>query len=216
MNRFDMYPHLEDCMTMTCRELMFHLGEIHRHKTSYCGRGVLKFPTDWLVMAEILEDTRPPLIVEIGSFDGGFALWMAHTTEALGLDCSIIGIDIKERPSSVKHPRIEWVIGDATSPEVLAKVTDVAGGRKGMVIEDSDHKYATTKRLLDLYENFVAPNCYLVVEDTVVEYLAIPPIPGPLRAAQEFVQARDGAWVTDRSREKYIVTCNPSGYLLRL
>jgi cephalosporin hydroxylase len=62
----------------------------------------------------------------------------------------------------------------------------------------------------------VAPGCYFVVEDTIVEFIDMPPMPGPLKAVKEFMATRQGSFVVDRSREKYIITHNPMGHLLRL
>jgi cephalosporin hydroxylase len=214
MDRHDMFPHFENCLGMTLREwTMFH-NVMHRQYTHYCGRKVLKPPFDWIVMQDILWDTKPPLIIEIGSWEGGFALWMAHMSENMGFDCRIIGIDVTDRPTAVKHPRIQWVIGDATTREVQARVAELAGDRRGLVIEDSDHKYTVTKALIEHYERYVAPGNYLVVEDTCVEALQLPPFPGPIGAVKEFLETHKD-FVSDRSREKYIMTYNPTGYLLR-
>jgi cephalosporin hydroxylase len=182
----------------------------------YMGRKVLKPPFDWIVMQDIILDTKPELIIEIGSYEGGFSLWMAHLCDNLGLNTKIIGIDIKKKSLEVSHPRINWVIGSAVSPDTIAKVQDLSENRKGMVIEDSDHKYHTTKKILHLYKEFVAKGCYFVVEDTIVEAMALPPFPGPLPAVKEFIKETDGEFVIDRSREKYILTYNPMGYLLRV
>ena len=211
-----MYPHMENCLSMTVREWFHYHNVMHRHYTHYQGRKVLKSPFDWIVVQDILFDTKPEVIIEIGSFDGGMALWMAHYLDALGLDTQIIGVDITERPTPARHPRLHWVIGDALSDSVIDQVSALCGGKRGMVIEDSDHKYHITKGLLAAYNRFVARDCYFLVEDTFVEFLLIPPFPGPLNAVKEFAVEHAGEFVIDRSREKYILTYNPMGYLLRL
>jgi cephalosporin hydroxylase len=71
-----------------------------------------------------------------------------------------------------------------------------------------------TKTLIEHYERYVAPGNYLVVEDTCVEALQLPPFPGPIGAVKEFLETHKD-FVSDRSREKYIMTYNPTGYLLR-
>lgn len=215
VDRYDMFPHFENCLNMTLREWTYWHNVMHRHYTTYLGSKVLKPPFDWLVMQDIIQETRPPLIIEIGSFEGGFALWMAHLTEAMSLGTRIVGLDITDRPTKVNHPRITWVIGDATTDQVFRKVEELAENRRGMVIEDSDHKQHTTRKLLEMYYKFVSPGCYLVVEDTVCECLSLPPFPGPLPAVRDFIQQHGDQFVIDRSREKYILTYNPMGYLLR-
>lgn len=216
MDRYDMFPHIENCLTMTIREWLYFHNVMHRHYTNYHGYKVLKNPFDWIVMMDIIQDTKPPLIIEVGSFEGGFVLWMAHLLDSLGWDTKIIGVDISDRRKQFRHPKIHWIIGDAAAPETMAQVEQAAEGRRGMVIEDSDHKYHTTKQILQNYERFVAPGCYFVIEDAIVEFLNLPPYPGPLNAIKEFVAETNGKFVIDRSREKYIVTYNPMGYLLRV
>jgi len=215
LDRHDVFPHFEDAQTMTLREWLYFHNVMHRHYTHYLGHKVLKPPFDWIVMQDIIHDTKPDVIVEIGSFEGGFALWMAHLMDAMGTDGKIVGVDVDERPTAVSHPRIEWVIGDATDPATVERVAEACGGRTGLVIEDSDHKYHVTKALLSAYHRFVAPGSYLVVEDTVVEFLKLPPFPGPLNAVKEFVDEHSDQFVVDRTREKYLLTYNPMGYLLR-
>lgn len=216
LDRFNVFPNIENVLGMTLREWMYFHNVMHRQYTMYHGLRVLKPPFDWVVLGDVIQDTHPEVIIEIGSFEGGTALWMAHLVESLGWPTTVIGIDITDRPTTVKHPQIEWVIGDCLDPAVIARVDAICAGRRGLVIEDSDHKYHITKQILDLYERFVADGNYLIVEDTIIEFLNLPPFPGPLRAAQEFLEAQGGKFKLDRTREKYIMTYNPQGYLLRV
>ncbi|HWB20612.1 MAG TPA: CmcI family methyltransferase, partial [Phycisphaerales bacterium] len=126
----------------------------------------------------------------------------------------VISIDVKPRGELPKHEGVTWITGDATSPEVLTQVRNATKNRKGMVIEDSDHKEHVTEKLLEQYADFVAPGCYFIVEDTLCEFTQTPPFPGPLGAVKRFV-ARHPDFQIDRSREKYVLTYNPMGYLLK-
>ena len=216
LNRYDMFPHIEDRLNMTLREwLIFHYT-MHRHNTKHLGRKVLKTPFDWIVMGDIVQDTEPEIIVEIGVFEGGFTLWLANLLDAMNSPAKIIGIDIQDHPDRTDHPRITWLTGDCLDREILKQVERLCKGKRGMVIEDSDHKYHVTQSILGAYERFVSPGCYFVVEDTIVEFIDMPPFPGPLQAVKEFLAARSREFVADRSREKYIITHNPMGYLLRM
>lgn len=216
LDRYDTFPHIEDRLSMTLREwLLFHYT-MHRHYTRYHGLKMLKTPFDWIVLGDIIQDTCPEIIIEIGCFEGGSALWMAHLLDSMNSPAKIIGVDIQPTPTPVAHPRIQWVIGDCTDEKVIKKVEKRCDGKRGLVIEDSDHKYHTTKAILENYAPFVAPGCYFLVEDTIVDCLQVPPFPGPLKAVQEFMETRQDTFVIDRAREKYILTHNPMGYLLRV
>ena len=214
MNRYDMFPHIEDCMSMTMREWILFHNVMHRHYTRYKGRKVLKPPFDWIVLGDIIEDTHPEIIIEIGTYEGGSALWMADLVKSLGHDCPIISVDIRDGTAGVTHEGIHWVHGNATDQRTFDEVKRIAGDRRGMVIEDSDHKEHVTAALLQMYSPFVGPGCYFVVEDTICEYTGLPPFPGPLGAVKRFVLEQP-EFVIDRTREKYVLTYNPMGYLLR-
>jgi len=215
VDRYDMFPHIEERLTMTAREwLMFH-WTMHRHNSMYRGRHLLKTPMDLLVLRDIIADTRPEVVIEIGSFDGGSALWIADQLEIEKNPARVIGVDVSPRCTAVADSRIDWVIGDCTDPKVVDEVRRLAEHRRGLVIEDSDHKLETTRRILQLYESFVAVGSYFIVEDTIVEFIDMPPFPGPLAAVREFVERRSAAFRIDRSREKYLLTHNPMGYLAR-
>lgn len=216
LDRYDMFPHVEDRLTMTLREWLCFDFTMHRHYNRYRGRKVIKSPFDWIVLGDIIQDTKPEVIIEIGSHEGGTALWMADLLETTKIPGKVIGIDIKDTPKSVVHPRLHWVIGDCLDKATVSKVEELCEGKRGLVIEDSDHKYHITKAILETYERFVAPGCYFLVEDTIDDFLQMPPFPGPLKAVQEFMETHRDTFVTDRSREKYIITYNPQGYLLRI
>jgi cephalosporin hydroxylase len=216
LDRYDMFPHIEERLSMTVREWLGFHYTMHRQYTKYLGKHILKTPFDWIVLGDMIQDTQPEVIIEIGNFEGASALWMAHLLDAMESETQIIGVDILDMPRQVEHPRITWVTGDCIDPETIRKVEELCDGRRGMVIEDSDHKYHVTQTILERYERFVAPGCYFLVEDTIVEFINMPPFPGPLKAVKEFVEARPDTFVIDRTREKYIITHNPMGHLLRI
>lgn len=216
LDRYDMFPHIENSLTMTIREWLYFHFTMHRHYTKYLDRAILKTPFDWIVLGDIIQDTRPEVIIEIGVFEGGSTLWMAHLLDAMNISCQIIAVDIRDKPPKLEHPRIKWVIGDCLDSTTVARIEELCEGRHGMVIEDSDHKYHITKAILETYKKFITPGCYFIVEDTIVEFLKLPPFPGPLKAVEEFIATHQDTFVIDRSREKYIITHNPMGHLLRI
>jgi len=67
-----------------------------------------------------------------------------------------------------------------------------------------------------LYAPMVAVGCYFVVEDGIVDVMDWSQYqPGPLAAVQRFLQASD-SFVIDESREKFILTYAPGGFLKRV
>jgi len=62
----------------------------------------------------------------------------------------------------------------------------------------------------------VAPGCYFVVEDGIIDVMDWPQYqPGPLVAVQRFLD-ENSSFVTDERREKFILTYAPGGFLKRV
>jgi cephalosporin hydroxylase len=86
-----------------------------------------------------------------------------------------------------------------------------------MVILDSDHSQSHVEKELKLFAPLVTLNSYLIVEDTNINgHPAYPSFgPGPYEAVETFLRTNDNFEV-DSSREKFLMTFNPKGYLKRV
>jgi len=186
-------------------------------KSSYFGVKTLKNPADAWVYQEILFETQPDVIVEIGTNCGGSTLMLAHLCDLIGKG-RVIGLDLSHAtvPERVKtHPRITLIEGDACGKvgEIAALIAE---NERIMVIEDSSHTYGNTLNVLRTYAHFVTPGCYFIVEDSVCHHgLPEGPSPGPYEAIETFVGELSG-FIIDREREHLVVTWNPKGFLKRL
>lgn len=183
--------------------------------THYMGVRLLKCPTDLWAYQEIVFETRPELIVEAGTAYGGSALYFAHLYDRLGVG-RVLSVDIDPKPDLPRHERIAYLTGSSTSAEVVERVQREAEGKRTMVVLDSDHSAAHVLKEMRLYSPLVSPGCYLIVEDTNINgHPSLPEHgPGPLEAVREFLKS-DRHFEIDRSREKFLLTFNPSGYLRR-
>ena len=86
-----------------------------------------------------------------------------------------------------------------------------------MVILDSDHSEAHVTRELEILSPYVTAGSYLIVEDTNINGHPTYPSfgPGPFEALERFLPAHP-EFVVDSSREKFLMTFNPGGFLRRL
>jgi cephalosporin hydroxylase len=183
--------------------------------TFWDGVSVQKVPSDLWVYQEILFETRPTLIVETGTMHGGSALYLVNLLERLG-EGRVVTIDIEHREGRPEHQRIEYITGSSTDPAIVARVKGYAQDTRTMVILDSDHSREHVFAELNAYAGIVSPGCYLVVEDTDINGhpIHVGFGPGPWEAVAEFLP--DPRFEIDRSREKFMHTSNPGGYLRRL
>jgi cephalosporin hydroxylase len=186
------------------------------HNTHWCGVRVLKFPPDLWIYQEIIWEVKPDLIVETGTFDGGSALYMAMLCDHLGTG-KIVTIDINDSPARPKHPRITYIRGSSVDPEIVSRVKKMAGSGRVLIILDSDHSQKHVSAELASYWDMVPIGSYLIVEDTNVNGhpVGIEHGPGPYEAVQEFIKSNN-SFLVDRSKEKFLATWNPSGFLKRV
>ncbi|MGZ4356297.1 MAG: CmcI family methyltransferase [Gaiellaceae bacterium] len=184
-------------------------------RTRWLGTKTAKNPLDLWVFQEIVFETRPDLIVETGTLNGGSAAFLASLCELVGSG-EVISIDLNPvSPNYPQHPRIAYLGGrSSTAPEVVETVRERAQGKRTMVILDSDHSAAHVAAELVAYSPFVSPGCYLIVEDTNVGAIRRDLLPGPAEAVRAFL-SRANEFEVDRAREKYLITFNPGGYLRR-
>jgi len=183
-------------------------------ETYWLGTKTWKLPLDLWIYQEILFDTAPDVIIETGTAFGGSAHYLACLCDTLKKG-RVITIDIEHKEGRPSHPRIEYVLGSSTSEEIAAKVkASIHPGERVMVILDSDHSQTHVSQELKTYASFVSPGCYMVVEDSNMNGHPVYPEwgPGPMEALVDFLKENKDFEI-DESREKLILTFNPSGYL---
>ena len=183
-------------------------------KTRWLGVEIFKLPLDLFVYQELLYELKPDVIVEAGTLYGGSAYFFATMMDQWNSG-KVITIDIEEQSNRPQHPRITYLLGSSTSPEIFAKVKSlIPDGATVMVVLDSDHSRDHVLNELRLYHSLVTPGHYLVAEDTNVNGHPVFPEfgPGPWEAVEAFLK-ENSEFEADRSREKFLMTFNPRGYL---
>lgn len=183
--------------------------------TKWRGVPVLQNPLDMWVIQEILHETQPDLVIETGSCVGGSALFYTSCSDAC-----VVSIDLQtENVPIVSDPRIEFIKGSSTDRELVSGLSNRINGQKVMVILDSDHATEHVAKELELYAPLVTPGCYLVACDTnlgghPIQNAAVSG-PGPMAAVLDFL-SHHPEFEPDRSREKYLMTFFPNGWLRKI
>lgn len=202
------------------------------HKYSYqfdwMGRPVIQMPQDLLAMQELIWRLKPELIVETGVAHGGSLVFYASMLEMMGLPGRVVGIDIDIRPHNraaiEAHPmshRIDLITGSSIDAAVVAEVRRRAEGRNTLVCLDSNHTHEHVLGELRAYAPLVKAGGYLVVFDTVVEFMpksCFPDRPwgpgdNPWTAVQAFLKENDRFELDPDIPNKLLITVAPDGYL---
>jgi cephalosporin hydroxylase len=209
----------EEQATVDAFHRLYYEQRIEGRRTVYLnwmGWRLVKSPLDAWTYQEIIVDTRPQLIVECGTRFGGGAIFMASLLDLLG-EGEVLSIDTDTEPVRPTHPRIRYLAGSSIDPAILAQVGRAADGRRTMVVLDSDHSAAHVARELAEYPRFVTQGCYLIVDDTNIGGNPVwqDDDPGPMAAVNAWLPTQD-AFEVDPSRERFMLTLNPRGFLKRV
>ncbi len=192
------------------REMFFH------------GIRIEKNPLDLWMMQQIIYETQPDLIIETGSWQGGSALYWAAVLNDMGLEnARVATVDIQDgcreaaqRPLWKKY--VTFFHGSSTDPAIVAQIGKLAQGKKTLVTLDSDHSMGHVLNELNAYSPLVSHGSYLIVEDTHLDGVPTDPTfgPGPFAAVRKFLESKEGkSFEQDLTREAYIMTFNPGGWL---
>jgi len=187
----------------------------------YRGVRILKFPSDLWNYQEIFTERRIEWVIETGTRHGGSALYFADLLQLNGSAGRVISIDVDPAANMVgQHPRIDFLLGDSSSPDAVAAVSKRLPATRGalFVILDADHGKSHVLRELTVWTPVLRRGDYLVVEDTCINGhpLRADFGPGPYEAVEEFIAANPAAFERDVAREeKFGFTCAPRGYLVK-
>ncbi len=201
------------------------------HQSKWLGEPMLNPAQDIMARQEIIFQTKPDYIIELGVAWGGTLLFYSTLMEILG-GKKIIGIDKFMPPDLVKRlksnkklsKRLVLINGGSTEKETLKKVRKIIGkNRKLLVILDSNHTHEHVLRELQLYSPLVGKGYYVICDDTFVENIKVPskintdrpwgPGNNPETARREFMKKNKRFKIDEIIENKLLISCNPNGYL---
>jgi cephalosporin hydroxylase len=187
------------------------------HKVTYRGVKTIKCPFDFVIYQMILFEVKPDLIIEIGTNNGGSALYLADILNIIGKgEIHTIDIEHKVDPLVLAHPRIKFFGNGYEGYDMEA----AKNYETVLVIEDASHMYKDTLNSLHKFHNVVTKGSYFIVEDGIVDALGMKRKfeGGPLRAIREFM-AQNNDFVIDRKWCDLFgknATFNVDGYLKKV
>jgi cephalosporin hydroxylase len=186
----------------------------------YRGRPTLKNPFDLALYPMLLDELKPSTIIEIGSFKGGSALWLADMARNLGLSTHIHSVDINP-VLDLADPSISFYSGSGRALAVVFGAEMLkAMPHPWLVIEDADHHYDTSIAALRFFDPWLESGDYIVIEDGILSDMRVDEAygGGPKRAIHEFLAHKPDQYEIDWRYCNYFghnATWNVNGYLKR-
>ena len=210
------------------------LQEKYSYRFKWLGRPIIQLPQDIVAIQEIIWEVSPDYVIETGTAHGGGLVLYASILECLGRG-KVLGIDVDPREENMKalehHPlrhRISVIKGDSVDPQILDAVKDWVCPLPDttLIILDSLHTRDHVLQELRLYAPLVSVGSYIIVMDTVIEYLppnSFPDRPwdignNPATAVRQFLlEGGSKEFEVDWSiEEKLLITAAPGGFLRRV
>jgi cephalosporin hydroxylase len=204
-------------------------------RDSYAGVQMFKFPEDLRVYEHLMWLSRPDVVIEIGAYFGGSALWFRDRLRVLAgygrsRNPRVVSLELDAAPALSALAKadpdfaasITIVEGDVCDPSTANAVERlVPRGARCMVVEDSAHTFETTSAALSHYAGFVDLGGFFVVEDGCVDIEAMRVSDdwprGVLPALHEWLETPEGAdFRVRRDLEVYGISCHPEGFLQRV
>lgn len=177
---------------------------------SWRGKRAIKYPTDLILYAEMIQELKPDFIIESGTRFGGSAAFLADICR-LQDHGHVVTIEIEESfvPEDLGDDYITSIIESSVSDEVKMALEQMfpSDNDQVMVILDSDHTPEHVAKELDIYSQYVSVGQYLIVEDLHQE--------GAIVAVDEFLKNNKN-FVRDKAIEKYGIHAARDGFLKRV
>ena len=171
-------------------------------------KGVLhmKDPFSLACYPLVIQEVQPRTVIEIGSYHGGSALWLADLLDVFGLQAGrVYSFDADLSRIRVEDERITFLQADSNHVEQYDESLLSSLPHPWLLIEDA---HVNVYGLLTFFDRFLESEDYLIVEDTQwPEFYA---------DLKRFLVERDGAYLVDTKYADlfgYNVTWHINGYL---
>lgn len=184
-NRYQSIEQREDRSDMSLEAVRTYFNG--RYKQLYRGVPIMKSPDDMAVFYQLLWYLQPATIIEIGTYSGGFTLWMSDNLRLLPNRCELysMDIDLSNLHSTVKQHKpenVHFLQGDSYNIEKTFTPEMMSQLKHPMVVIEDAH--INVVPLLTYFHQFLQEGDYLVVEDGNPD---MPTVPGMGLVYEEFV-----------------------------
>jgi cephalosporin hydroxylase len=126
------------------------------------GGPMYKSVFDLAMYTQLIQETRPGSIVELGSGSGASAGWLSAMTRAVRPDAVVVSFD--QNPPTHPAAEVTYVQGDATALDRQLPPSFFAGLPRPLLIIEDVH--VPLSRLLGYLQTVVRADDYVVIEDS--------------------------------------------------
>ncbi len=216
----------------TIKFVNFLTKKKYTYNFQWLGIDTIQFPSDLIVIQELIYKIKPNVIIETGVAKGGSLIFYSSILNLIKQKYKkVIGIDIlikkKNKNKILKHPmskNIQLIEGSSTDDKVIKKLK-IKKKSKVLVILDSNHSEHHVLNELSIYSKIVSKGSYLIVLDTTIEYIdnnlnikknLFMRGNNPLTAVKKFLKKNKKFRIEKNLHEKSLVSNAYSGFLKKV
>lgn len=175
--------------------------------TWYRGTRLHAYPTDLWVYGELVEELRPGLVLETGTFRGGTALFLADRLQLAGSG-RVVSVDPEVEARRPEHPRVTYLTGRPDDPAVVDDVARrIDPSRPVLALLGAGRTEEEVSAELAAYAPLLPAGSALLVGHTDE--------PGPAAAVAAFLEQQPD-YALDPRGERHFLTSHPGGHLRRV
>lgn len=143
------------------------------YEMPWSGKQMSKLPMDYWIYRDLIERTKPDIILEIGTQRGVSALMLAEIGRMVG--AHIVTIDILSPPVSVlqefSKAGVSFILGNATEKTTVEEILSLAHGKKCLVIDDGSHLKSDVLKTFHFLKELVPVGGFYIIEDGFSNWL---------------------------------------------
>ncbi|NEP51770.1 MAG: cephalosporin hydroxylase [Moorea sp. SIO3C2] len=131
---------------------------------------IWKSALEMVIYPMLLYELRPKVVIEIGAFTGGSAVWIADHLQMFEIPCQIYSVDINLAfldKKSQQDDRITFIEGDVNKIEELFSAKMLSElDHPWLIIEDA---HVNVSGILNTFHSHGHAGDYIIIEDTNLE-----------------------------------------------
>ena len=165
--RFQSIEDREDRSDIPVEAIKAHM--MGRYFIQHRGCQLLKTADDQAILKEVLSYLCPATIIELGTFSGGNAIWMADMLRLMDVESQIYSMDIdpsliEPKVKEIKPSNVTFLQGDSFKLEQCFPASFLQDKpRPWLVIEDA---HENVGGVLEYFYQHMKTGDYFIVEDT--------------------------------------------------
>lgn len=150
--------------------------EAPHYRIPYKGRLMTKLPCDMFIYPDIIYQTKPEVILEIGTQRGISAIYFSDLLKDIG--GRVLTVDINSPGDKIlsefAENNISFINGNINDTKTIELILEFCNGKKCLIIDDGSHNQDDVYSAFKSLNHLIPNNGLYIIEDGMTNSIAIP------------------------------------------